>query len=137
MPINEKLKKKYKAFIDYSETIHDVNKNLEAHNPTKKRKVLIVFDDIIIDMEANKKIKSYSHLIVYNWKKSHHFPCFCIIILFQICWRYKTKWTQYFIMNTCNKRTPTNSTNVKFTNFMNPYKDYTKRLYFCSLSSRI
>ena len=58
--------KKQKAFIDYSETIHDVNKNLEAHNPTKKRKVLIVFDDIIVDMDANKKIKSYSHLIVYK-----------------------------------------------------------------------
>ena len=35
------------------------------------------------------------------------------------------------------KRTPTNSTNVNFKNFMNPYKDYTKRLYFCSLPSRI
>ena len=45
-------------FIDYSQTIDDVNKNLEDCNPTKKRRVLIVFDDMIADVESNKKIKS-------------------------------------------------------------------------------
>ena len=45
-------------FIDYSQTIDDVNKNLEDYNPTKKRRVLIVFDDMIPDVESNKKIKS-------------------------------------------------------------------------------
>ena len=42
-------------FIDYSQTIYDVNKNLEDYNPTKKRRVLIVSDDMIADMESNKK----------------------------------------------------------------------------------
>ena len=37
-----------KAFID------DVYENLEDHNPTKKRRVLIVFDDMIATMDANK-----------------------------------------------------------------------------------
>ena len=27
----------------------------------KKRKRLIVFDDVVADMEANKKLESYSH----------------------------------------------------------------------------
>ena len=53
--------KNLKAFIDYSQTIDYVYENLEDYNPAKKRKVLIVFDDMIADMEANKKIKSYSH----------------------------------------------------------------------------
>ena len=44
-----------KAFIDYSQTIDDVYKNLEDCNPAKKIKVLTVFDDMIADMEANKK----------------------------------------------------------------------------------
>ena len=42
-----------KAFTDYSQTIY-VYENLEDYNPKKKRRVLIVFDDIIGDMESNK-----------------------------------------------------------------------------------
>ena len=37
--------------------IEDVYENLESYNPTRKRKVLIVFDDVIADTEANKKLK--------------------------------------------------------------------------------
>ena len=44
-----------KAFIDYSETVDDVYENLEDCNPTKERKV---FDDMIADMEFNKKLCS-------------------------------------------------------------------------------
>ena len=43
-----------KAFIYYSQTIDDVYKNLEDYNPTKKRKMLIVFDDMITDMKGKK-----------------------------------------------------------------------------------
>ena len=35
-----------KVFIDYSQTIDDVCEVLEDYNPTKKRRVLIVFDDV-------------------------------------------------------------------------------------------
>ena len=45
--------KNSKAFIEYSQTIDDVYENLEDYNPTKKRKVLIVFDDA--NMENNKE----------------------------------------------------------------------------------
>ena len=44
-----------KAFIDYSQTINNVYEDLEEYNPTKKRRLLIVFDDMIADMESNKK----------------------------------------------------------------------------------
>ena len=44
-----------KTFIDYSQTIDDVYGNLEDYNPINKRKVLIVFDDMVADMEANEK----------------------------------------------------------------------------------
>ena len=46
--------KNQKAFIDYSQTIDDVYESLEDYNPTKKRRVLIVFDDMIADMEGKK-----------------------------------------------------------------------------------
>ena len=48
-----------KAFIDYSQTTDDACENLEDHNQTKKRRVLMVFNKMIADMESNKKIKSY------------------------------------------------------------------------------
>ena len=36
----------------------DINKNIEEYNPNKKRKILIVFDDVIADMLNNKKSNS-------------------------------------------------------------------------------
>ena len=40
------------------QTVDDVYENLENYNPSKKRKVLMVFDDMIADMEANKKLSN-------------------------------------------------------------------------------
>ena len=48
-----------KALIDL--TTDDVYENLEDYNPRKKRRVLMVFDDMIADMEFKKQINSYSH----------------------------------------------------------------------------
>ena len=48
----------HKAFIEYSNDMQDVHKNINDHNPRKKRKVLIVFDDMIADMINNKKLDS-------------------------------------------------------------------------------
>ena len=45
-----------KAFIKYSNNMDNIHKNIEEYNPNKKRKLLIVFDDIIADMLSNKKL---------------------------------------------------------------------------------
>ena len=34
----------------------DIYKNIEKYSPNKKRKILIVFDDIIADMLSNKRL---------------------------------------------------------------------------------
>ena len=34
----------------------DIYKNIEGYNPNKKRKILIVFDNMIADMLSNKKL---------------------------------------------------------------------------------
>ena len=44
-----------RAFIEYSNDMQDVYKNIEDYNSGKKRKMLIVFDDMIADMINNKK----------------------------------------------------------------------------------
>ena len=45
-----------KAFIEYSNDMDEIYKNIEEYNPNKKRKQLIVFDDMIADMLSNKNL---------------------------------------------------------------------------------
>ena len=42
-----------KGFMEYSNDMLDASKNIEYYNPDKKRKILIVFDDMIADMISN------------------------------------------------------------------------------------
>ena len=43
-------------FMEYSTDMQNVYKNIEDYNPNKKRKVLIIFGDMIADMINNKKL---------------------------------------------------------------------------------
>ena len=46
-----------KAFTEYSNDMDDVCKNIIEHNPDKKRKILIVYQQsYIVDMLSNKKL---------------------------------------------------------------------------------
>ena len=45
-----------KAFIDYSNDMRDVYKNIDEYNVDKENKILIVFDDMIADMIHNKTL---------------------------------------------------------------------------------
>ena len=38
--------------------MNDIYKNIEERNPGNKRKILIVFDDMIADMPSNKKLNT-------------------------------------------------------------------------------
>ena len=45
-----------KAFIEYSNDMDDIYINIEEYNPNKKRKILIVFNDMIADMFSITKL---------------------------------------------------------------------------------
>ena len=47
------------AFIECSNTMGDVYENIDDYNPNRKRKILIVFDDMIADI-LTKKISSHN-----------------------------------------------------------------------------
>ena len=47
-----------KSFIEYSNDMQVVYKNVQKYNIGKKRKILIVFDDMIVDMINNEKLNS-------------------------------------------------------------------------------
>ena len=57
------------AFVDYLQKNNYVYEYLEYYNPAKKRKVLIVFDDIIVDMEANKKLSAIVTVLFIRVRK--------------------------------------------------------------------
>ena len=44
------------AFIEYSNDMDNIYKNIEEYNRNKKQKRIIVFDDIIADVLSNKKL---------------------------------------------------------------------------------
>ena len=52
-----------KAFIECSNTMDDVYENIHDYIPSRKRKVLIFFDDMSADIMTNKKF--HSQRIVY------------------------------------------------------------------------
>ena len=45
------------VFIDYLQRVDDVYENMKDYNPTRKKRVLIVFDDMTADVESKKKKK--------------------------------------------------------------------------------
>ena len=47
-----------KAFIEYSNTMDDVYNNINDLNPKRNRKILILFNDMIVDIMTNKKVQS-------------------------------------------------------------------------------
>ena len=47
-----------KTFIEYSNDMHYVYKNVDDYNPDKENKILIVFDEMIADMIRHKKLNS-------------------------------------------------------------------------------
>ena len=47
-----------KAFIEYSNDMHDIYTNIDEYNTDKENKILVVFDDIIAVMIRNKKLNS-------------------------------------------------------------------------------
>ena len=46
-----------KTYVEYTSDASDIYKNIVEHNPNKKRKILILFDDMILDMLCNENLQ--------------------------------------------------------------------------------
>ena len=72
-----------KAFIEYWQCMDNVYSDIGDYNPSRERKVLLVFDDIVIviaGIMTNKKLKSYSS-DAGNWIFQYS-TCICLSVLF-------------------------------------------------------
>ena len=47
-----------KVFVEGSNSMDDVNEDIDEYNATRKIKILIVFDDMIANIMSNKKFQS-------------------------------------------------------------------------------
>ena len=121
-----------KAFIDYSQTIDDVYENLEDYNPTKKRRVLIVFDDKIEDMESNKKLSPVVTELFLSERKLNILLAFISQSCFKVPKTIRLNAT-YFILKLPNKRelqqTACYHSPDNFKDFMKLYNHSTKEPY--------
>ena len=77
-----KTLKNPKAFIDYLRATDNVCENLEGYNLTKKRRVLIVFDDMIADIESNEKL-SPINTELFSKRTKPNINVFCITVFIQ------------------------------------------------------
>ena len=93
-----------RPFIDYSQTIDDVYKNLEKYNSTKKREVLVVIDDMIADMEANKKLSPTVTKFFLRVKKFNTSLVLISQLYLIMPETIRLNATHYFIMKIPNKR---------------------------------
>ena len=57
------------AFIEYSDNMNDVYANINNYNKNRDKKVLIVFDDMIADIEYNKNFKQIIKELFYGARK--------------------------------------------------------------------
>ena len=69
MPLWTKNVNDSNAFIECSNTIDDVYENIDDCNPSRKRKNLIAFDDMIADIMTNKKFQAIIRELSIRYRK--------------------------------------------------------------------
>ena len=55
------------SFIDCSNTMDEIYENINDYNPTRKRKILVVFDDMIADIMTSKKFQAIIKELYIRW----------------------------------------------------------------------
>ena len=78
-----------------------IYKNIEEYNPDKKRKILIVFDDMIADMLSNKKLYPIVNELFIRGRKLN---IFVTQSYFAVPKNIRLNLTKYFVMKIPNKR---------------------------------
>ena len=123
-----------KAFMEYSNDMQDVYKNIEDYNPIKKRKILIVFDDMIADMISNNKLNPIVTELFIRGRKLNISIFFITQSHFKVPKDVRLNSTHFFIMKIPNKRelqqTALNhSSDIDFKDFMKICKKCTAKPY--------
>ena len=93
-----------KAFIECSNTMNDVYENIGNYNPKRKRKMLIVFDDMIAAIMANKKFQSIIKQLFIRCRKLNISLVFITQSYFSVPKDVRLNSTHYLIMKINNRK---------------------------------
>ena len=122
------------AFIEYSNTMDDVYENINDYNPIRKRKKLIVFNDMIADIMDNKKFQAIIKELFIRCRKLNISLVFITQSYFSVPKDVRLNTTHYFIMKINNKRELQNiainhSADIDYQDFIKIYRECTKEPY--------
>ena len=81
----------------------DIYNNIEEYNPNKKTKILIVFDDMIVDMPSNKKLNIIVTELLIRGRKLNISLVFITQSYFAVPKNIRLNSAHYFIMKIPNK----------------------------------
>ena len=107
---------------------------MDDYNPTKKRRMLVVFDDMIANMESNKNLSPIVSELFLRRRKLKISLAFISQSYFKVSKTIRLNATHYFIMKIPNRRklqqiASNHSSDIDFKAFMKIYKEYTKEPY--------
>ena len=113
--------------------MNDIYKIIEEYNPNKKRKILIIFDDMIADLVSNKKIKIATELFIRG-RKFNISLVFITKSYFAVPKDIRLNATHFFVMKIPNKRELqqiafNHSSDICFQDFMSLCKKYITKPY--------
>ena len=122
------------AFNECSNTMNDVFSNIDDCNPKRKRRILIVFGDMIADIMANKKCESVIRELFVRCRKLNISIVFIAQSYFRTPQDARLNSTHYLLMKIQNKRelqniTQDNSGDIDFKDFLKIYRDCTNEPY--------
>ena len=120
--------------MEYSNDMQDVHKNIEDYNPITKLKILIVFDDMIADMNNNNKLNPIVTELFIRSRKINISIVFITQSYFKVPKNVRLNSTHFLIMKIPNKRelqqiALNHSPDTDFKDFMNIYKKCTAESY--------
>ena len=92
------------AFIEYSDDMNDVLDDINNYNKNRDKNVLIVFDDMIADIEYNKNFKQIIKELFYGARKINVSIVFITQSYFKALKNARLNSTHYILMRIGNKK---------------------------------
>ena len=89
---------------EYSNTMDDVYNNTDDYYPKRKRKILIVFHDMIADIRTNNRFQAIIKELFIRCRKLNISLVFITQTYFSVSKEVRLKSTHYLIMKIHNKR---------------------------------
>ena len=119
------------AFIECSNTMDDVYENIHDYNSSRKRKILIVFDDMIADIMINKKFQPIIKELFIRCRKLNISLVFITQSYFSAPKDIRLNSTHYLIIKINNKRelqsiAINHSPDIDYQDFIKIYRECTK-----------